>query len=163
MGWHTTRSKLSVKSVGLPIARGKLVCEFVCEFRPAYINAISISFSKKAGESKASQSQNVLDWQRVRANFTSVNVLIWLSSTSDHIELLWIQALSYDGHDNRFYAPKGRHIVIKLHALSVLSVWVFITYPEYISYIILGRNDKIRVFMHLGSWSVTHLYHSHQI
>ena len=42
----------------------------------------------------------------------------------------------------RFYAPKGRHIVIELLVLSVLSVWVFISYPEYI-YIILGRNAKI--------------------
>ena len=151
MGWPTTRSKLSVKSVGLPVARGQLVCEF----RPAYINAISISFSKKAGEIKTSQSQYVLDWQ----SFASVNVLLWLSSTPAHIEFLWIQALSYD----MFYAPKGRHIVIKLPVLSVLSVWVFISYPEYISYIILGRNAKIRDLMHLGSWSVTHLYHCHQI
>ena len=52
---------------------------------------------------------------------------------------------------NRFYAPKGRHIVIKLPVLSVLSVLVFISYPEYISYIILGRNAKIRVLMYLGS------------
>ena len=43
---------------------------------------------------------------------------------------------------NRFYAPKGRHIVIKLPVLSVLSVSVFISYPEYISYIILGRMPK---------------------
>ena len=64
---------------------------------------------------------------------------------------------------NRFYAPKGRHIVIKLTVLSVLGVGVFISYAEYISYIILGRNAEIRVLMHLGSWSVTHLYHSHQI
>ena len=46
---------------------------------------------------------------------------------------------------NRFYALKGRHIVIKLPVLSVLSVLVFISYLEYISYIILGRNAKIRV------------------
>ena len=46
---------------------------------------------------------------------------------------------------NRFYTPKVRHIVIKLPVLSILSVWVFISYPEYISYIILGRNAKIRV------------------
>ena len=64
---------------------------------------------------------------------------------------------------NRFFAPKGGHIVIKLHVLSVLSVCVFISYPKYITYIILGRNAKIRVLMHLGSWSVTHLYHCHQI
>ena len=50
---------------------------------------------------------------------------------------------------NRFYAPKGRHIVIKLPVLSVLSVLVFISYPEYTSYVILGRNAKIRVLMHL--------------
>ena len=59
---------------------------------------------------------------------------------------------------NRFYAPKGRHIVIKLPVLSDLSVWVFISYPEYISYIILGRNDKFRVLMHLGSWSIPRRY-----
>ena len=41
---------------------------------------------------------------------------------------------------NMFYATKGRHIVIKLPVLSVLSVWVFISYPEYISYITLSRN-----------------------
>ena len=90
-----------------------------------------------------SQSQNVLDWQRVRANFTSVNVLMWLSSTSDHIDLLWIQALSYDGHDKHILCPQREaFIVIKLPVLSVLSVWVFISYPEYISYIILSRNAK---------------------
>ena len=61
---------------------------------------------------------------------------------------------------NRFYAPKGRHIVIKLPVLSVLSVRVVISYPEYISHIIIGRHATIRVLMHLGSWSVTHLYHS---
>ena len=88
-----------------------------------------------------SQSQNVLDWQKVRANFTSVSVIMWLSSTSDHIELLWIQALSSDGHDKQDLCL----IVIKLPVLSVLSVWVFISYPEYISYIILSRNAKIRV------------------
>ena len=60
---------------------------------------------------------------------------------------------------NRFYAPEGRHIVIKRPVLSVLSVLVFISYLEYISYIILGRNATIRVLMHLGSWGVTHLYH----
>ena len=64
---------------------------------------------------------------------------------------------------NRFYVPKGRHIVIKLPVLSVLSILVFISYLEYVSYTILGRNAKIRVLMHLGSWSVTHLYYCHQI
>ena len=28
VGWPTARSKLSLKSVGLPVARGKLVYEF---------------------------------------------------------------------------------------------------------------------------------------
>ena len=51
---------------------------------------------------------------------------------------------------NWFYAPKGRHIVIKLPVLSVLSVSVFILYVEYISYIILGRNAKIRVLIILS-------------
>ena len=64
---------------------------------------------------------------------------------------------------NRFNAPKGGLIVIKLPVLSVLGVCVFISYLEYIFYILLGRNAKIRVLKHLGSWSATHLYHCHQI
>ena len=53
VGWPTARSKLSVKSVGLPIARGKLVCEFNFHKEGvAYINAISISFSKKVAKVK---------------------------------------------------------------------------------------------------------------
>ena len=68
-----------MKSVGLHIARGKLICEFnfhkkasICP--AAYTNKCKLF--KKAGESKTSKSQNVLDWQRVRANFTLVNVLM---------------------------------------------------------------------------------------
>ena len=100
-----------MKSVGLPIARGKLVYEF--NFHKEGVNLPCRLYKrnkyklfKKAGESKTSQSQNIFDWQRVQANFTSVNVLIWLSSTSDHIELLWIQALSYDGHDKQVLSPQ---------------------------------------------------------
>ena len=46
-------------------------------------------------------------------------------------------------------ASKGRHIVITLSVLSVLSVWAFTLCPEHISYIICGRNTKTRVLMHL--------------
>ena len=111
VGWPKARSKLSVKSVGLPIAQGKLVYEF--NFHKECVNLPCRLYKrnkyllfKKAGENKTSQSQNVLAWQRVRANFTSVNVLMCLSPTSDHIELLWIQALSYDGHDKQVLCPQ---------------------------------------------------------
>ena len=50
MGSLTAQSKLSVKYVGLPIARGKLDCEF--NFHVNLYNAISISFSKKLAKVK---------------------------------------------------------------------------------------------------------------
>ena len=57
VGWHTAWSKLSVKSVGLPIARGKLVCEFNfhkegVNLHCSLYNAINISFSKKLAKIK---------------------------------------------------------------------------------------------------------------
>ena len=119
---------MSLKSVGLPIARGKLVNEF--NFHKEDVNLPCRLYKrnkyklfKKAGENKTSQSQNVLDWQRERANFTSVNVS--LCDCHPHL-------ITYNYYEfrhclmtvmtNRFYAPKGRHIVIKLPFLSVLSV-----------------------------------------
>ena len=44
--------------------------------------------------------------------------------------------------------------------LSVLSVWVFISYPEYISYIIWGRNAKIRVLQLIQTENHTNYYES---
>ena len=56
VGWPTARSKLFVKSVGLPITRGKLVYEFSFHKEgvnlPCLFNAISISFSKKLAKVK---------------------------------------------------------------------------------------------------------------
>ena len=43
----------------------------------------------------------------------------------------------------------SRHIVITLSVPSVLSVWTFTLCLEHISYIVCGRNTKIRVLMHL--------------
>ena len=165
VGWPTVRSKLSVKSVGLPIARCKLFCEFNSSICPAaYINVISISFSKKTGERKKRPKVKTSligkECERTYISKRSYMIVIHIWShriTMNSGTVLW------RSWQTGFMPPKGRHIVIKLPVLSVLSVWVFITYPKYISYIILGRNAKIRVLMHLGSWSVTHLYHCHQI
>ena len=49
------------------------------------------------------------------------------------MELIGIQALSYDGHDKQFFDPKERHIVI---TMPVLNVKWFASCLEHISYII---------------------------
>ena len=73
MDGPTARSKLSVNMEWLPIARGKLVCEFNFHKQGVNLYKQVLAF-QKANESKTSPRQNILDWQRVRANFTSVNV-----------------------------------------------------------------------------------------
>ena len=68
------------ESVGLPLERGKLVCEF--NFHKVDVNlhcrlytqlTVGIIVVRKKLTIKRTQVK-VLDWQRVGANFTSVNV-----------------------------------------------------------------------------------------
>ena len=165
MGWPTAQSKLSMKSVGLPMARGKLVCEFDFHVNlPCRIyNAISISFSKKLAKVKRPKVKTSLLAKSASELLIIIRTYMIVIHIWSHRITMNSGTVLWRSWQTGFMTPKGRHSVIKLPVLSVLSVWVFISYPEYISYIILGRNAKIRVLMHLGSWSVTHLYHCHQI
>ena len=78
---------------------------------------------------------------------------------SKHTYVIFIHIRSYRIHMNSgtvlwrswgtgFTPSKGG---IKLVVLSDLSVWVFISYQQHISYIIWGRNAKMCVYMHLGT------------
>ena len=97
-----------MKSVGLPIARGKLVCEF--NFHKEGINLPCRLYKrnkyqlfKKAGEIKTSQSQNVLDWQRVQANFTLVNAL--KSTCTSSRSSKWKHAVGKNTYNDRAKRP----------------------------------------------------------
>ena len=65
-------------------------------------------------------------------------------------ELTWIKALTYDGHDRQFYAPKGQsHGPFKVPE-SPYRVW---SIPH--------RKSKIDMWRHLRVQSVVYYYWGH--